>query len=361
MIEKHARKDWSLPADRAKVPYSEFDGVLPPLAASNPLNPRPVLMETRQGAVVMVPTIPPVKIEPVSLAPVTIDQVPAVESSAYIAEYVGPVLPPKKVRTDTKKWWEYSSDEEEWKAGGYVNAEYHAKTRRFIPLPGSAPPIDRSTKRGVRKREKEAAAAEQRGQTSVSSEEENIVPPPPEFSDSAPPPPVREERPRIPDEPQGGWPLYLYGKNKMLNAHDKALRADFVARYGRLPPNRGGRTRSQEKARRDGLGVTSEGNAANRERVQKARRGASHSVQGTGGPQTPLGNIPIEILRSEISKRENAQKKAEEARGQGRRSRAEEEGAASTSTYTTQPYERPRFYGGKRSRRSRKGNPRARY
>lgn len=350
MAAKKTARDWSFPADRSKVPYSEFDGIEPPYAAKNPLNPRPVFIENRAGVVEILPTIAPVEIPPVEEGPVVMDQVPLVESSVYVAEYKGPVLPPRAPKEDVKRWWEHSSDEEEWKAGGYVNAEYHPKTRRFLPLPGPPPEVDRSTKRGVRRREKVAAEkAESSGQTSTSSDEkENTQPKQP---------PVFEP---LPAEPKGGWPLYLYGRWNHLSVHDKALRKEFTTRHGRLPPGVRAKSRAQERRDREEAAKQKRSEPKGKDERESERR-TSRGPQGGPGPKTPFRNLSTQAIERELSRRRNAEKKAEEnRRSEGRSGSSSEEDAKPKTTYTTRPYECPRFNGGKRTRRPRAGNTGAR-
>lgn len=348
VVKQREKKDWSFSADRERVPYSEVDGPAPTPAAHNPLDPVPALVENRAGYVEVVSTrdsIP--KVPAVQEQPVAVEAVPTVVSRAPYVIYDGPILPPRglpvpKPRSPVpKRWWDTSSDDED-ALRGYENAIYDWKTRRFIPIPAagsgsSPPPVDRSTKRGVRRREKERASSSSGVSTHSGSQSSLEV----VLEPYEPPKPEKPKFEKMPPEPEGGWPEYLMVKAKYVKHSEWPLRKAFTDRYGRLPP--GKRTvRGAEK--------TEKGES----------RGVTHSAQGAGGPLPSLpdlSHIPLSVLKSIVATRQNGSKKKQEGQSTRRKGRgAGQSSSPQSSSSEAQERRSPDLNRSDHKRSARKGD-----
>lgn len=351
-VDKHAALDWSLGADRKKVPYSEFDAIPPPPQfADNPLDPIPVLIERRSGTVDVLATTeePPVVVG--RPEPMPISEVPMIPTEAPYSVLKGPVLPPKPaiVKKYQPRWWETSSDEEDVK-GGFENVYFDWKTKRFLPRPEfGAPPVP--PRRGQRKEKKhEEDKAEEHAASPESSPDSGL-----ELKETAVVEELKEESTEslplrkgikpLPPVPEGGWPYYLLKPRRAVRVCDLAKRDAFTKEFGCLPSRRGLQAKEVDSKR--------------------VLEGGSPPAVGTvGANPIDLSSVPTSVLERIVKDRKyGSQDKKKRGESEGGRGGVSQEKAAEKeiSPYTSQPYVRPRFHRGGRKSSPRKSYTRARY
>lgn len=273
---KEAAKDWSMPADRSKVPYSFVDGPLPKPEFLNPANPLDIRFEDRSGRVRVAGAVAPPLIAPLP-APVPAESLPiptqAENSLPFVEVPEGSLLPIRKPKSPLwfkppkRRWWDYSSDEDVEQ--GFENAYFDRrkgiyrlrpefreppipprnlkpkKNQAIVPMEvvlepyvPPSPPVD----------EVEAPApkpAPRRSLAVVAQIMTHTAGPEPvasssgvssvESTSSGEESREREPLQPLPPKPEGGWPYYLVVPSRSVRQSDWPARSAFTRKYGRLP------------------------------------------------------------------------------------------------------------------------------